>query len=56
VIFLSNNDDSLPNFLDLTTENNDTAISSVEDKIFHLSKIPSVVKVIESFDIKENPN
>jgi hypothetical protein len=42
--------------LDLTTENNDTAISSVEDKIFHLSKIPSVVKVIESFDIKENPN
>jgi hypothetical protein len=56
VIFLSNNDGSLPNFLDLATENDEMAISSVEDKIFHLSKIPSVVKVIEGFDIKENPN
>jgi hypothetical protein len=42
--------------LDLTTETNDPAISSVGNKIFHLSKIPSVVKVIASFDIKENPN
>jgi hypothetical protein len=29
---------------------------NVEDKIFHLSKVPSVVKVLEDYDIKQYPN
>lgn len=56
VIFLSNNDESLPYLVDKLQEDETSGEGSVEDKIFHLSKVPSVVKVLEDFDIQQYPN
>ena len=56
VIFLSNNDESLPYLVDKLQEDEASGEGSVEDKIFHLSKVPSVVKVLEDFDIQQYPN
>ena len=56
VIFLSNNDESLPFLVDKLQEDEISGEGGIEDKIFHLSKVPSVVKVLEDFDIEQNPN
>ena len=56
VIFLSNNDESLPYLVDKLQEDETSGEGSVEDKIFHFSKVPSVVKVLEDFDIQQYPN
>jgi hypothetical protein len=53
---LSNNDESLPYLVDKLQEDETSGEGSVEDKIFHLSKVPSVVKVLEDFDIQQYPN
>jgi hypothetical protein len=55
VIFLSDNDESLPNLLNLELEENNSTYNW-EEKIFQLSKTPSVLKVVEDFDITLNPN
>ncbi len=56
VIFLSNNDESLPFLVDKLQEDEISGEGGIEDKIFHLSKVPSVVKILEDFDIEQNPN
>ena len=56
VIFLSNNDESLPLLVEKVQDDETSETVNVEDKIFHLSKVPSVVKVLEDYDIKQYPN
>lgn len=56
VIFLSNNDESLPLLVEKVQDDETSEAVNVEDKIFHLSKVPSVVKVLEDYDIKQYPN
>jgi hypothetical protein len=53
---LSNNDESLPFLVDKLQEDEISGEGGIEDKIFHLSKVPSVVKILEDFDIEQNPN
>lgn len=54
-IFLSDNDESLSNLLDIEWEENSFTLNE-DEKIFQLSKTPSVLKVVEDFDININPN
>ncbi len=56
VLFLSNNDESLPYLIDKVSNSEGEEGKNVEDKIFHLSKIPSVVKVLEDYDFEQYPN
>ena len=55
VLFLSNSDNSLPFLVD-KLQNEEENANAIEDKIFHLSKAPSVVKVLEEFDVSQYPN
>ncbi len=55
VLFLSNSDNSLPFLVD-KLQNEEENVNAIEDKIFHLSKAPSVVKVLEEFDVSQYPN
>jgi hypothetical protein len=54
-LFLSNSDNSLPFLVD-KLQNEEENANAIEDKIFHLSKAPSVVKVLEEFDVSQYPN
>ena len=54
IIFLTNNDTTVPKLLENVDD--DIVFSKEEEKIFHLSKIQSVLKAVESFDINVLPN
>lgn len=56
VLFLSNNDESLPYLINKASNSESMEEKNVEDKIFHLSKIPSVVKVLEDYNFEQYPN
>jgi len=51
-IFLSNTDETLPELIHVDEKQE----NALDDKIFPLSKTPSVVKAIENFDFENNPN
>jgi hypothetical protein len=53
---LSNNDESLPHLINKVSNSESLEEKNVEDKIFHLSKIPSVVKVLEDYNFEQYPN
>ena len=56
IIFLSDSDESLPLIVNKKQNGEVDEENSIENKIFYLSKIPSVVKVLEDFDIEQFPN
>ncbi|MBR6907043.1 hypothetical protein IKN40_00645 [bacterium] len=56
IIFLSDSDESLPLLVNKKQNGEVDGENRIENKIFYLSKIPSVVKVLEDFDIAQFPN